>query len=428
MSGRPVRVLHVIDGLAGGGAERWVYDIVRLTRPGVVEHRVVPVFPDLGDFVYASRLADLGAYHPRASAGLVTRSLEARVQKLAASQQAILFRRSLAFLLRLARPASAVWRGIGEVIRFRPDVIHGHSFQGLVVALVVSRIYRRPLVHTVPALFDQMRDAGFGWMPRLYAHSIDCFFCGASLAELEGIGVPRERVVWIEGVVDLELTDRERAQRRRHRGEVCAALAIRSDARLALSVGRLHPSKGHAFALEALPSVLAREPALHWLVVGEGEERVRLARRARELCIESQVHLVGFRPDPLPFYAAADLYLRPHVIEGENLSSFTAMAFGLPVVGFDTGAENERVKTVGHGILAPNRDVAAFGAAVRSLLAERDRAVARGDRGAAYAAQHFDLRAAVETFVGVYRRLAEARFARPHALSPTGADREQRTT
>src|SRR5256886_11753517 len=56
------RVLHIIDGLAGGGSERWVYDIARLSDGARIRHRVVTVHPDLGRFVYAERLGRLGAY------------------------------------------------------------------------------------------------------------------------------------------------------------------------------------------------------------------------------------------------------------------------------------------------------------------------------------------------------------------------------
>src|SRR5205085_4947878 len=66
---RPVRVLHLIDGLAGGGSERWIWDLVRLRDPRRVEPRVVTIHPDLGRFVYAERLRQAGAYgaHRRSS-------------------------------------------------------------------------------------------------------------------------------------------------------------------------------------------------------------------------------------------------------------------------------------------------------------------------------------------------------------------------
>src|SRR5437870_379910 len=64
---RPVRVLHIIDTLAGGGTERIVWDTVRLSDPQRVIYRVVTFFPDgyLGPFVYADRLRQAGAYGSR---------------------------------------------------------------------------------------------------------------------------------------------------------------------------------------------------------------------------------------------------------------------------------------------------------------------------------------------------------------------------
>src|SRR5215212_8692233 len=63
-STRPVRVLHIIDTLGGGGSERLVWDIVRLSDPARVQHMVVTIFPDgyLVPFVYAEPLRELGAY------------------------------------------------------------------------------------------------------------------------------------------------------------------------------------------------------------------------------------------------------------------------------------------------------------------------------------------------------------------------------
>src|SRR5689334_2561805 len=67
METRPLRVLHIIDTLGGGGSERLVWDIVRLSDPARVQHRVVTIFPDgfLVPFVYAEALSELGAYRSK---------------------------------------------------------------------------------------------------------------------------------------------------------------------------------------------------------------------------------------------------------------------------------------------------------------------------------------------------------------------------
>src|SRR5215510_4906001 len=61
---RQLRVLHIIDTLGGGGSERLLWDIVRLSDQVKVKHRVATVFPEgyLVAPVYTEPLRQLGAY------------------------------------------------------------------------------------------------------------------------------------------------------------------------------------------------------------------------------------------------------------------------------------------------------------------------------------------------------------------------------
>jgi glycosyltransferase involved in cell wall biosynthesis len=217
----------------------------------------------------------------------------------------------------------------------------------------------------------------------------------------------------IRGVVDCEAIAIARTDRERHRRFRRESLGMNDEAAIALSVGRLHPSKGHAYALEAVPLLLQRVPDLHWVLLGEGNQRPALEKRAKELGVEKRVHLLGFCPDPLPYYAAADVYLRTNLFEAENLSSYQAMAMGLPVVGFDTGCETELLRKVGHGFLITPRDT-------EELLFMPERGRKAGMLGADYSREHLDIRQTIDAFTAVYVMLA--RGAKPRlAPAPTEA-------
>src|SRR6185295_9363312 len=164
-------------------------------------------------------------------------------------------------------------RIMGEYFRFRPNVIHVHGFHGFRYGLFLKLVFRRPLVDMVPAMFAQMKEQGTGWLVdqyKRYHRLVDCFFLDPGYRrELLGIGVPAKKLFGIIGTVDLRTVERFKADSDRHRIEVRARLGIPPDSLLALSVGRLHPSKGHGYALEALPSILEQFPNLHWVVLGE---------------------------------------------------------------------------------------------------------------------------------------------------------------
>ncbi len=413
----PVRVLHIIGGLGGGGSERLLWDAVRLSDPSRVRHRVVTVYPDNGRFVYAPRLAAMGAHVPRRSLwhqswsshplGRAANRLWGRLPARQREQCYPLWQLGVILPTALARVGE-------ECVRFRPHLVHGHTFHGFAFGLLLRYGLGLPLVHSMPCLFSQMAAAGHAWMPRVYAWlqaGVTQYFTNYP-DELLAIGVAPERILPYRGLVDVEALERAREARPRHRTEVRRALGIPPEAPIALSVGRLDPSKGHQYALEALPRLLAHCPALHWVVLGEGAQLLALAKRARALGVDEHVHLPGFIEDPLPWYAAADIYLHTAVYEADNLSSFQAIGLGLPVVGFDTGSQTALIPSVGHGWLVPNRDPAALAQRVAAALALPDRGRGIGALGAAYCAANLDLRLHVEDLTGAYESLRAARMAR----------------
>jgi glycosyltransferase involved in cell wall biosynthesis len=305
-----------------------------------------------------------------------------------------------------------IWR---EYQRFRPDVVHAHIFYSFPAGLLLEAMTGRPLVYTVPSRFSHIAEHGFGWLLRLYPRfqrRVDLYLTGFP-SELTAVGVPEQKVVGLVAAADMAKILAVKAEAPRHRAEIRRRLDVPADAPLALSVGRLHPSKGHEYALRALPRLLERFPNLHWVALGEGPERDRLTSLAHELGVQRHAHFVGFVEEPLPWYAAADVYLRTMVLEGDNLSSCEAMAIGLPVVGFDTGAtETEHVNRAGHGILVPNRDPEALAAAVAEILELPDRGESLGARGTAYCQAHYDTAEFVGNLLTTYADLAARRRRR----------------
>jgi glycosyltransferase involved in cell wall biosynthesis len=469
---RPVRVLHIIDGLGGGGAERLLWDIVRLSDPQQVLHQVVTAFPDDGSFVYSKRLRRAGAYNqdgaggddvaddavrsltaptqnastsrwnrpfsafwdaaksvrkrahdalvsensqheviprPLSSAGESNRSMDSSDDTRGEPSDAAVTKAKAYEFITDAEGVAATQSVMKAYLNFRPDVIHGHTFHGFALGLFLKLVFHRPFLFSVPCLFSQLENAGVGYIPEQYRRfhaGVDCFFT-AYPAELLEIGVPAERILSGPGAVDLQAISQIRSERELHRIEICRTYGVAENALIALSVGRFHPSKGHQYALAALPRLVEVFPNLQWLVIGGGrdQERMALETRAAELGVSQHVHAIGFVEDPLPFYAAADVYLRTPVFEGDNLSSYQAMALGLPVVGFKTERETELIDTVGHGILVPPRDAAALAEAVQEILLTPDRGREMGSRGSEYCRLHLDLRSLINRLVTAYSDL-----------------------
>jgi glycosyltransferase involved in cell wall biosynthesis len=405
---RPVRVLHIIDGLAGGGSERWVYDIARLSDHARVQHRVTTVHPDRGRFVYAAPLSEVGAYLK--SSERMNRLRATPVRFPVAPLQArdpLQAAARVGWHLGVVYPTGA-YRMLREWRRFRPDVVHGHTFQGFVFALGLATLARLPLVHTVPATVAQMNDSGFGWLPRLYtrAHKRVNRFLTAYPEELRRLGVPETKIHEIRGVVDTEAVAAALRNRPADRKRVREEIGAPESAIVVLSVGRLHPSKGHELGAETIADLGHSLGEVQWIVLGEGAGRRALEDRVRDLAIGDRTHILGFKRDALSYYSAADLYLRTNLLEAENQSSYQAMAMGLPVVGFDTGASTELLRDVGHGILVPLGETTLLAEAAASLLLSPDRGASRGSRGRHYAGAKLAIKGTIDDLTATYEELA----------------------
>lgn len=147
-----------------------------------------------------------------------------------------------------------------------------------------------------------------------------------------------------------------------------ARLGIPAGALVVGTVGSLRPVKNFARLLEAC----AAAGDVHLLIVGDGEERPALERRAGAPDLAGRVHFAGYQAEPAPFYRAMDLFALSSDSEQMPVCLLEAMASGLPVVATDVG--DVRI------VLAPDQE---------DFLTPPDRqAVAALARGIARLASH----------------------------------------
>ncbi len=160
-----------------------------------------------------------------------------------------------------------------------------------------------------------------------------------------------------------------------------------------LSVGSLKPEKNHELLLNAF-ALLARRREASLIILGEGEQRAGLEALVRQLGIADRVALPGFRTDPWPFYASADLFVLSSATEGFGNVLVEAMAVGVPVVSTDCAGPREILCDGQFGRLVPLGDVEAFCQSMLEQLAsepDRDRLKQR--------AQEFRPQSAVDAYL-----------------------------
>jgi glycosyltransferase involved in cell wall biosynthesis len=175
------------------------------------------------------------------------------------------------------------------------------------------------------------------------------------------------------------------------------------DRRLVGVLARLQPEKGVATFLKAGARVAKVVPQARFIVVGDGPLRAELEVLVRRLCLEQNVHFLGFRSDPRALIELLDVLVVPSLTEGAPLVVLEAMAAGVPIVASAVGGIPDQIRHEGEGLLVPPGDPAALGDAVLKLL--RDPGLARrmgasGCRKATTVFSHAEMMARTED---VYR-------------------------
>ena len=174
-------------------------------------------------------------------------------------------------------------------------------------------------------------------------------------------------------------------------------------------VARLRPEKRIDVFIRAVQEARRRDPRIAGLVVGDGSERARLERLARD---DGAVRLTGHRFDVPDIIGAADAVCLSSNTEASPMTLLEAMAVGKPVIATEVGGIPEAVVEEQTGLLVPAGNPAAFATAVLRLawdpaLAERMGQAARERHRA-----RFSIERMVAEYVDVFERVLEARRSR----------------
>jgi glycosyltransferase involved in cell wall biosynthesis len=135
-----------------------------------------------------------------------------------------------------------------------------------------------------------------------------------------------------------------------------------------LAVGRLGPQKDYPTLLKAF-SLLKEKRPLRLLILGEGEERHRLADMVNTLGLSSQVFLPGYVKNPYAFMANCRVFALSSAWEGFSLVIAEALYCGAQVVSTNCPSGPAEILENGrYGRLVPVGNVSALSEAMEEAL------------------------------------------------------------
>ncbi|HET7322141.1 MAG TPA: glycosyltransferase family 4 protein [Longimicrobiaceae bacterium] len=302
--------------------------------------------------------------------------------------------------------------GLGGLLdRERPDLVHVDEEPYSLVTFQAVRLCR---ARGIPALFfawqnlDKSPPPPFGALRRSVFSSVAGGIAGTESAArvLREAGFTGPLAVVPQFGVDERTFHCDPRARCRGRRE----LGLEDSDFLVGFGGRLVPEKG----VHLLVRAVATLPGVHLSLAGEGPERERLARLAREMGAADRIHFRGHLPSAVmpAWLAALDVLAlaslaTPRWSEQFGRILVEAMACSVPVVASRSG---EMEQVVGDaGVLVPEGDEPALRAALERLAADPGARRRLADAGRERVLAHFtQTRIATETLC-FYRQILAAR-------------------
>ena len=140
-----------------------------------------------------------------------------------------------------------------------------------------------------------------------------------------------------------------------------------------MTLGRMSASeryKGFDEIIENLPKIAEQVPEIAYLIVGDGDDRTRLERKAKNLGMADRIVFAGriAEKDKTDHYRLADVFAMPGRGEGFGIVYLEALACGIPVIGSKLDGSRDALLCGDLGLLV-NPDISVeIVAAVHSAL------------------------------------------------------------
>jgi glycosyltransferase involved in cell wall biosynthesis len=306
-----------------------------------------------------------------------------------------------------------------HLMRYRPDVVHGHLFDDTLPGMIAAWAARvRLRVYT-------RQDSGYHWN-----YSPQWVFLDRLVARFA------HKAIACSGDVRMHMTDKERIDPHKialvHHGIPPGRYTSKDQATMARlrtrfglegqgpvlgTLARFIEWKGYEHIVDAARILVKRHPRARFLFCGTGPQEAQVRGWITEYGLEENVVFTGWveRDDVPSLFGIMDGYLHAADHEPFGFVYAEAMMAGVPVVSTRTGAALDAIEDGVSGILVNERSGGALAEGVERLLGTDGPRM--GKAGQVIALRMFSFEGMYRGYMDLYRDLLKT----PHHLRRASA-------
>lgn len=305
-----MKVLHVINGLGAGGAEKLLFDLLPLLN----KYRDIDV--DLllltdKNSVYKEQLMNKG------------------INVYVCGSNKLYSIKNLFFIRSL-------------ILKGKYNIVHAHLFPVSYYISLISKTIINNNIHfifTEHSTYNRRRDKFIMRYIEKYIYSSFCKILSISKGTeknlIEWLRPTRKlnNFIVVENGVDLRNYYTSSSL-----PKTIFSQHINKSDKLICMIGRFSHQKDQGTLIKAMTLL---DDDVHLLLIGEGEYKHKNKKLAEELKLSERVHFLGFRKDVSNILQSVDITVMSSVWEGFGLAALEGMASKKPVIASDVGGLRE---------------------------------------------------------------------------------------
>ena len=288
----------------------------------------------------------------------------------------------------------------------KPDIIHTHSFTpSFLVSCFFPKIPHIRTVHSAYPYFSgtSFRDRlkRFFEFKFLDRKRVSIVFVADGVRNILPYRFSSAAISTIQNGVNCASII-ERAGERKHRPA--------NEKLLICSAGRLEHQKGYDLLIEAchlLPDSVKNTVQL--MIAGEGSQKTALQRQIDDAGLSGVITLLGYRDNPYPFIAGADICVFSSRYEGFSIAAAEAMTLGCAVITTRVTGIPELLTHGVDAIITDSISPQSLCDAMLLLINNVELRAQIGARGKLLAQERFDIAMTSNKYLALYQGLRNER-------------------
>ena len=300
-----------------------------------------------------------------------------------------------------------------------PDIVHTYLFGFDLFAAWPARLRKIPVVISSRREIPEWQKARHRLLVNFGNPFVDKVVCCSGA--VRSWTLAHEVLSAQKAVVIYNGVDSKRFRANRETGEsIRREFRIPGEACLVGTVANFGVEKGYHYLLKAAALALERNPALWFLLVGDGPLRGKMEKETVLLSRKNQVLFSGFRSDIPELISAMDIFVQTSLVEGMPNSIYEAMACAKPVIATRVGGVPEVLEHEKNAFLVASKDERALADEILRLAADSELRERVGTNARRRIENHYSFEGMLARYEALYRDLLEKKTAlkkgKPYAM------------